>query len=83
MPQVDDLMADLAGSRGGTAFSKLDLKNAFLQLQLDDASSELVTINTYKGLFKYNRMPFGVSSAPAIFQHTMETLMQGLPGVSV
>ena len=31
----------------------------------------------------YNRLPFGVAAAPAIFQRTMETILQGLPGVCV
>ena len=49
-------------------FSKLDLAHAYQQLELDDASKLLTTITTHKGLFKYNRLPFGVNSAPAIFQ---------------
>ena len=40
-------------------------------------------INTHKGLFQYNRLPFGVSSAPAIFQRVMESLLQGIPNVCV
>ena len=39
-----------------------------------------VTINTHKGLFRYNRLPFGISSAPAIFQWAMETLLKDIPG---
>ena len=77
---VDELMTDLAG---GKYFTKLDLSQADLQLSLDHESSELLTINTHKGLFKYNRLPFGVSSAPAIFQRSMKTLLRGLNGVSV
>ena len=80
LPLVDELMTDLAG---GKYFTKLDLSQAYLQLPLDHESSELLTINTHKGLFKYNRLPFGVSSAPAIFQRSMETLLRGLNGVSV
>ena len=38
-------------------------------------------MNTHKGLFACNRLPFGVSSAPGIFQHTMETLLKGIPNV--
>ena len=34
-------------------------------------------------LFRYNRLPFGVSAAPSIFQRTMENLLQGIPHVSV
>ena len=51
-------------------------------MQLPD-SKQYVTINTPKGLYQYNRLPFGVASAPAIFQQYMDTLLQGLRGVSV
>ena len=78
LPKIDDLLASLAG---GKKFSKLDLANAYQQVPLDDKSKKLVAINTHKGLFQYNRLPFGVSAAPSIFQCTMETLLQGLSGV--
>ena len=52
LPLVDELMTDLAG---GNYFTKLDLSQAYLQLPLDHESSELLTINTHKGLFKYNK----------------------------
>ena len=42
-----------------------------------------MVINTQKGLYRYNRLPFGVSSAPAIFQRTMENILQGLPQVCI
>ncbi len=80
LPRVEDLFANLSG---GKQFSKLDLSNAYLQLPLDEESSQLVCINTHKGLFKFNRLPFGVSSAPAIFQRCMASLFQELKGVSV
>ena len=67
----------------GKYFSKLDLQDTYLQLPLDTASKQYVAINTHCGLLQYNRLPFGVASAPAIFQHHMETLLQGLDGVSV
>lgn len=53
------------------------------KLPLSDESKQYVVINTHKGLFQYNRLPFGVSSAPAIFQRFMEALLQGIKGVSV
>ena len=68
---------------GGKCFTKLDLSQAYLHLQLDEDSKAYVTINTHKGLFRYNRMPFGISSASAIFQRCMENLLQGLNGVCV
>lgn len=53
---------------GGTTFSKLDLRDAYQQVELEPEAKELVTINTPWGLYQYNRLPFGVSSAAAIFQ---------------
>ena len=38
-------------------------------------------VNTHKGLFQYSRLPFGISSAPAIFQQVMDPIFQGLNGV--
>ena len=52
-------------------------------MELEEASKEYVTINTHKGLYRYNRLPFGVASALAIFQRVMENLLQGLPNVCV
>ena len=66
---------------GGTKFTKLDLSAAYQQLSLDTESRKLVTINTHKGLFQFTRLPFGVASAPAVFQHTMDTILQGIPQV--
>ena len=54
-----------------------------MQVQLDETFRKYVTINTHKGLFRYNQLPFGVSSAPSIFQRIMETSLQGIPGVCV
>ena len=76
LPKPDDLMAQLAG---GQKFSKLDLSQAYQQIRLDDDSRKFVTINTHLGLFQYTRVPFGIASAPALFQKTMDTLLQGVP----
>jgi len=42
-----------------------------------------VVINTQKGCFKYKWLPFGVASAPALFQRTLENLLKGISNVSV
>lgn len=37
----------------------------------------------HKGLYRYNHLPFGIASVPAIFQQTMEKLLHGITGVTV
>ena len=71
-----DLMTCLTGRK---RFSKLDLIAAYQQMALDDKSAKLVTINTHQGLYEFTRLPFGVASAPAVFQRAMDSVMQGIP----
>ena len=52
---------------GGDKFTKLDFSNAYQQVVLDEESQPYVTITTHLGLFRYTRLPFGITAAPAIF----------------
>lgn len=78
LPLIDDIFAGLAG---GQKFSKIDLCQAYLQMHVVPESQELLTIVTHKGLYRYKRLPFGITSAPALFQRAMEQILSGLPGV--
>lgn len=60
-----------------------DLREAYSQIALDEESQLLMTVNVQKGLFCFTRLLFGVASAPALFQHSMKIILQGLPGVQV
>ena len=68
IPKTEDLLATLGGDN---KFTKLDMSQPYQQLELEESSKKFTTINTHKGLYQYNRLPFGVSSAPGIFQRTM------------
>lgn len=74
------MFSSLAGT---TVYSKLDLANAYLQLELEEESRKYVTIATHKGLYQYSRLPFRVASTPSIFQRTMENLLWGIPNMMV
>ncbi|CAC5423249.1 Uncharacterized protein K02A2.6 [Mytilus coruscus] len=63
LPRIDDIFAPLSG---GEKFSKIDLRQAYLQLEMNEESKKYLTLNTHRGLYQYNRMLFGVASAPAI-----------------
>ncbi|KAM7302024.1 uncharacterized protein ISCGN_017541 [Ixodes scapularis] len=80
LPRVEDLWSALSG---GQKFSKLDFRDAYQQLVLQDAARKYVTISTTMGLFQYTRLPFGVASAPAIFQREMDNLFRGMRHVAV
>ena len=61
MPKVDTTLAQLSGA---TLFSKLD--SGFWQIPLAKESKLLTTFITQR--FCFNKLPFGISSAPEIFQ---------------
>lgn len=78
LPKPADLFATLAN---GKNFSKLDLSQAYQQMVLTEESAKSLTINTHLGLYQYTRLPFGVASAPAMFQRAMDMILQGINGV--
>ena len=80
LPRIEDMLTSVAG---GTVFSKLDLAHAYQQLVLDDDSQQMITITTHKGLYRVKRLPFGIASAPSMFQQIMESVLQGVPGTKV
>ena len=64
-------------------FSKLDANSGFWKLPLvDDESPLLTTFITPHGRYRFNRLPFGISSAPEIFQRTMSQIREDLGGVT-
>ncbi len=80
IPRMEDMFAVLSG---GEKYTKLDMSHAYQQILLDKTSKQYVIVNTHKGLFTYTRLPFGVSSSPAIFQRTMEGILKDVPKVTM
>lgn len=58
----------------------LDFSGAYQQLAISDSCKELFTINTHLGLFRFNRLTYSISSAPAIFQRTMDSILKECKG---
>ncbi|KFD64424.1 hypothetical protein M514_02353 [Trichuris suis] len=68
LPHIDDLLLKFQGS---SVFSILDLKAAYRQLILHENSRDLTAFITHDGLYRFRRVPYGLSSAPSAFQKTM------------
>ena len=78
IPKVDDTLAQLSGA---ALFTKLDVNNGFWQIPLSEESGLLTTFITPFGRYAFNKLPFGISSAPEIFQRRMNCILEGLEGV--
>ena len=78
IPKVDTTLAQLAGAK---VFSKLDANSELWQIPLAKQSRLLTTFIMQYRRFCFNKLPFGISSAPEVFQHRMDDLLSGLSGV--
>ena len=80
LPTVEDVASRMHGAR---VFTTLDVRHGFWHIALDDESSYLTTFNTPFGRYRYLRIPFGLSSAPEVFQRRMHQVIEGFHGVEV
>lgn len=78
IPRIDDIFAQM---NGGKFFCTLDLSKAYLHYEMDEQSAMLQSLSTHKGIYRVNRLMFGVKVAPGLWQQFMDKLLQGLPGV--
>lgn len=78
LPRIEDIFASLSG---GEHFSKIDLAQAYLQMEMDEQSKKFLTINTHKGLYQCNCLVFRIASALALWQRAMDKVLQGIPGM--
>ena len=78
IPMVTHVFAEIGGSK---FFAKLDLSQAYLQLEVDEESAIAQTITTHLGLFKVTRLQFGLNIAPSVFQEFIDNLLKGIPGI--
>ena len=74
-PSAEEIFDKL---NGGKIFWKIDLSDAYLQIEVKENSSKLLCINTHRGFYKFNRLAFEVKVALAIFQQVMDAMLGNL-----
>jgi hypothetical protein len=74
--KIPQIMDNLRGSR---YFCKLDLFKAYLHVKVTEKSAIVQAITTHKGIFKMNRLSFGIKTAPAISNQIMSQILQDIP----
>ena len=77
MPHADETLVLLAGAK---VFSKLDANSWFWQVPLAESSRHLHIFIIPLEQYCFNKLPFGISSAPEFFQKQMSAISEGLPG---
>ena len=64
---------------GAMVFSKMDTKDWFRSIHLDNPSSYLTTFNTHERRYRFLRIPFGLKVSQDVFQMRMENITGSLP----
>ena len=80
LPRIEDVLDRLRGSR---VFTRLDLRDAYHQVELHPASKDLTTFTSHQGLYRYTRVNFGLASAGPCFQRIMASMLKGIEGVEI
>ncbi|CAC5409028.1 unnamed protein product [Mytilus coruscus] len=77
LPRVEDVF-DSIGKNKAQVFSTLDLFSGYWQCGLDPSTAHRSAFVTPSGVYQWKRLPFGIASAPASFQHMLTHVLHGL-----
>ena len=80
MTTIEEVVASMPQAK---VFSVLDATSGYWQVKLDEESSKLCTFNTPFGRYRFTKLPFGIKSAPGVFQNCMSELFAAVDGVKV
>ena len=75
LPRIDDTLDQLRQAR---YFLSMYLKSGYWQIEVDERDHEKTAFVTPDGLYEFKVMPFGLCTAPAMFQRVMDTVLSGI-----
>ena len=76
-PTLEEITHHFSGSK---VFSKMDAKNGYWSVKLDEPSSKLCCFNTPFGKYRFLRLPFGLVVSQDVFQQRMDSILERCPG---
>lgn len=79
LPVPDDIFVKVGGRK---FYTQIDLSDAYMQIEADDETKQILTLNTHKGLYTFNRICPGIKSAPGAFQQTLNKILSGIADVA-
>ena len=80
LPLIRNIAQKLHGAK---YFSKIDLKKAYWNIPLFEGHKHKSTVITPFGAYFFNRLPFGIASAPNSFQKALESIFRDIPGLFI
>ena len=75
LPNINDALSAL---QGALFFCSLDMNSGYWQIPIKKEDREKTAFITQDGLYEFNYMPFGITTAPSFFQRTMDVVLAGL-----
>jgi hypothetical protein len=78
LPRISDTLQQLEGFQYATS---LDMNMGYYHIILSEEASDMCTIVTEFGKYKYKRLPMGVSCSPDIFQAKIYDLLGDIEGI--
>ncbi|PFX31706.1 Retrovirus-related Pol polyprotein [Stylophora pistillata] len=75
IPRIQDLLRQLNGTR---LLLTLDLRKAYWQVHLAEESREITLFRATGKVYQFKRLPFGLASAPEVYQRIMSIMCEGL-----
>ena len=76
IPHVEDVKTRLSGRK---MFSKLDLRQAFHQLELDEESHSITVFHAGDRLIRYRRLTMGAKPASGELNKALSPILQDIP----
>ena len=77
LPNIQDILDKIGRAR---YFTTLDCASGYLQIPINPEDQSKTAFSTPSGHYEYKRMPFGLKSAPATFQRTMNAVLRDAIG---